>query len=391
MSRYLHKCHNVSVLLYHVVCPAKYRRVVFDEDVDAVLKEVCLEIALRYEIFFLEIGTDGDHVHFLVQSVPSYGPAKIVRTIKSLIAREVFARCPQVKKKLWGGQFWSDGYFIASVGQHANVDTIGAYVRGQGTPGNYKKLHVQQLTLFEALPDAASWQPPPHKKLHSTFKYLAACRGDSLFGRREQQGPLHLVSAWASEQGLSLGQECVPAKSNEITAIPLLLDRLHLKNTLFTLDAMGCQTKIAQQILDRGADYLLVLKANHRLDYTTVQAHFLGESAPYPSPHRLVCDAFDEGHGRLVRRRVFSSQDPALLAALSAWPSLRTVLAVESIRRVSGQAKVETQMRYFLCSGGDDPILLAQAIRRHWTIENNLHWVLRCPLGGWFFGKMTVA
>ena len=151
-SRPQRKRHNVSVLLYHVVCPAKYRRVVFDADVDLVLREVCLEIALRYEITFLEIGTDGDHVHFLVQSVPSYSPTKIVRIIKSLSAREVFARCPQVKKKLWGGQFWSDGFYIASVGAHANADTIGAYVRGQGAPDKYKRLHAQQpqqLTLFE--------------------------------------------------------------------------------------------------------------------------------------------------------------------------------------------------------------------------------------------------
>jgi REP element-mobilizing transposase RayT len=95
--------------------------VVFDDDVDAVLREVCLEIALRHEISFLEIGTDGDHVHFLVQSVPSYSPTKIVRTIKSLSAREIFKKCPQVKKQLWGGQFWSDGYYIASVGMHANA------------------------------------------------------------------------------------------------------------------------------------------------------------------------------------------------------------------------------------------------------------------------------
>ncbi len=196
------------------------------------------------------------------------------------------------------------------------------------------------------------------------------------FDRREQQGPLHLVSAWASEQGLALGQECVQAKSNEITAIPLLLQRLHLENTLVTLDAMGCQTKIAQQILDRKADYLLVLKSNHRHDYNTVQAHFLEGSAPYPSPGRLVCDAFDEGHGRLVRRRVFASQDSALLENLSAWPSLQTVLAVESIRSLPGQSQVETQIRYFLCSGGDDPQVLARAIRRHWAIENNMHWVL---------------
>ena len=199
------------------------------------------------------------------------------------------------------------------------------------------------------------------------------------FDSRQQRGPLHLVSAWACEQGLSLGQQCVGEKSNEITAIPLLLESLHLENSLVTLDAMGCQTKIAQQILDQKADYLLVLKANHRQDYNTVKAHFLDGSSPYPtgSPTgHLIFDAFDDSHGRLVRRRVFASQDPVLRAQLSSWRGLQTVLALESIRSVKGQAKVETQVRYFLCSANDDPALLAQAIRRHWAIENNLHWVL---------------
>ena len=152
MNHYLHKSHNVSVLLYHLVFPAKYRRVVIDAEVDAVLKEVCLDIAKRYEITFLEIGTDGDHVHFLLQSVPSYSPTKIVRMVKSITARQIFSRCPQVKKQLWGGEFWSDGYFIASVGQHGNAETIGDYVRQQGTDQQYQKLHSQQLALFEAPP-----------------------------------------------------------------------------------------------------------------------------------------------------------------------------------------------------------------------------------------------
>jgi putative transposase len=151
-SRYIHKSHNVSVLLYHLVFPAKYRRVVFDDQVDAVLREVCLDIADRYEITFLEIGTDRDHVHFLVQSVPSYSPSLLVRRIKSLTAREIFKRCPQVKKKLWGGEFWSDGYFVASVGQHGNEQTIGNYVKEQGTQSQYQQLHSQQLVLFDAPP-----------------------------------------------------------------------------------------------------------------------------------------------------------------------------------------------------------------------------------------------
>jgi REP-associated tyrosine transposase len=104
MSDYRHKRHNVSSLIYHIVCPAKYRRVIFDAEVDTVLKDVCLDIAKRYEIAFLEIGTDQDHVHFLVQSVPSYSPTKIVKIIKSLTAREIFHRVPIVKKCLWGGE-----------------------------------------------------------------------------------------------------------------------------------------------------------------------------------------------------------------------------------------------------------------------------------------------
>ena len=147
MSEYIHKSHNVTVLLYHLVFPAKYRRVVFDEQVDTVLKEVCLEIESRYQVKFLEIGTDSDHVHFLVQSVPTYAVTKIVTMIKSLSSREIFRRCPQVKKKLWGGEFWTDGYFASTVGKYGNENMIGEYVKKQGQ--TYHVLHVDhQLALF---------------------------------------------------------------------------------------------------------------------------------------------------------------------------------------------------------------------------------------------------
>ena len=147
MSDYIHKSHDVTVLLYHLVFPAKYRRVVFDDDVDGVLKEVCLDIERRYQIRFIEIGTDADHVHFLVQSVPTYSVTKIVTTIKSLTAREILKWCPQVKKKLLGGEFCTDGYFASTVGKHGNEDKIGAYVKKQGQ--TYQKIHVdRQLELF---------------------------------------------------------------------------------------------------------------------------------------------------------------------------------------------------------------------------------------------------
>ena len=147
MSEYIHKSHNVTVLLYHLVFPAKYRRVIFDESVDQELKQICLEIEGRYQVKFLEIGTDQDHVHFLIQSVPTYSVTKIVRLVKSLSARELFRRCPELKKILWGGELWTDGYFASTVGKHGDEAMIGKYVRNQG--GEYQALHSDhQLGLF---------------------------------------------------------------------------------------------------------------------------------------------------------------------------------------------------------------------------------------------------
>ena len=196
------------------------------------------------------------------------------------------------------------------------------------------------------------------------------------FDRGREQSPLHLVSAWASEQGVVLGQRCVDEKSNEITAIPELLESLTLDNTLVTLDAMGCQKDIAQCIVDHKADYLLVLKANHGHDYASVQKHFEQHCFGRGATAKPVFDTFDESHGRLVRRRVFASPQAALLETLGDWPQLHTVLAVEAIRGVNGSGKVQAEIRYFLSSFTGDEQVLAQAIRRHWSIENNLHWVL---------------
>ena len=147
MSEYIHKSHNVTILLYHIVLPAKYRRVVFDDNVDEVLKEICLDIERRYQMRFLEIGTDKDHVHFLVQSVPTYSVTKIVMMLKTLTAREIFKRCPYIKKQLWGGEFWTDGYFVSTVGKHGDEQMIARYVKNQGQ--EYNKLYSDyQLALL---------------------------------------------------------------------------------------------------------------------------------------------------------------------------------------------------------------------------------------------------
>lgn len=148
MSKYIHKSHNVSVLLYHLVCPAKYRRAVFTERVDQELKAICLEISKRYEITFVEIGVDKDHAHFLIQSVPMLSPKRIAQIVKSITAREIFERVPEVKNFLWGGAFWTSGYFINTVSKQGNENSIGEYVKNQGRTHEYKQLHSAQLSLF---------------------------------------------------------------------------------------------------------------------------------------------------------------------------------------------------------------------------------------------------
>jgi len=146
---HIHKRHNVSLLLYHLVCSTKYRGLVLSPKVDRILKKTCLDIQDRYELHFLEIGTDKNHVHFLIQSVPTYSPTKIARTIKSMTAREIFSKAPGVKRALWGGSFWGSGFYVNTVGRHGNEKIIAAYVKNQGLEDEYEVLHKNsQLNLF---------------------------------------------------------------------------------------------------------------------------------------------------------------------------------------------------------------------------------------------------
>lgn len=136
MSKHIIKSHNKNLLLYHIVCPVKYRRSVITEEVSSTLKEVCLELERCYEIYFVEIGTDEDHVHFLVQSVPMISPTNMVQMIKNITARELFRRQPAVREELWRGKFWTGGYYVNTVGAYGNEGVIRKYVQSQGKPIN---------------------------------------------------------------------------------------------------------------------------------------------------------------------------------------------------------------------------------------------------------------
>ena len=201
-------------------------------------------------------------------------------------------------------------------------------------------------------------------------------------GRRARgEHPLHLLSAWATASGLVLGQEATDAKSNEITALPRLLRLLALEGCVVTIDAMGCQSAIAAQIVEQGADYVLALKGNQPTLHATVVGAFAdaqrsGADGWLPA-EQDQSQTWDKGHGRLERRRYTALSDPDLLACLDpthAWPGLRSVVQVEAERRRGEHRSIET--RYYLASLPPDAALLGQVIRAHWQVENCLHWVL---------------
>ena len=147
MSEHIKKRHNKTLLLYHLVCPTKYRKEIFTKEVEQTLKDICEEISKRYEIYYIEIGTDQDHVHFLIQTVPMMLPTRFVQATKSITAKEIFLKHPEVKKKLWKGHFWTSGYYLNTVGRFGNEEVIRNYVKNQGK--NYKQIHRSQLTIFQ--------------------------------------------------------------------------------------------------------------------------------------------------------------------------------------------------------------------------------------------------
>ncbi|CAN5538016.1 IS200/IS605-like element ISMac7 family transposase [soil metagenome] len=134
--------------MYHLVCPAKYRKRVFTESVESTLKEVCSQIEIAHEIKFIEIGNDFDHVHFLIQGVPILSPSKIAQIVKGVTSREIQKKHGEIHLILWGGSLWTSGFYINTVGQYASEDVIINYVKNQGRENEYKKIHSSQLQLF---------------------------------------------------------------------------------------------------------------------------------------------------------------------------------------------------------------------------------------------------
>jgi predicted transposase YbfD/YdcC len=196
------------------------------------------------------------------------------------------------------------------------------------------------------------------------------------FDRKHGRSPLHLVSAYATEHGLVLAQRATETKGGELAVLPELLDGLDLRGSLVSLDALACRPEIAEHIVSRGGNYLLTLKGNRKKAHAEVKDWFARHAFALGASLRPCFDAFDDGHGRLVRRRVFACPDPSTFDTLADWPGLAAVLAVETIRGIPGRGKITAEIRHYLSSAKVAPEALAIAIRNHWRVENGLHWVL---------------
>ena len=145
-DKHIFKRHNKTLLLYHIVFPVKYRRSALTPASENTLKDLCLEIGIGYEMNFIEIGADDNHIHFLIQGIPNMSVTEMVAKIKSITARGIFKKHPEIKQMLWGGNFWTSGFYANTVGQYSNESMIKKYIKEQSV--NYKKIYEEQLTLF---------------------------------------------------------------------------------------------------------------------------------------------------------------------------------------------------------------------------------------------------
>lgn len=201
----------------------------------------------------------------------------------------------------------------------------------------------------------------------------------------------YIVSAWARDNGLVLGQWKVADKSNEITAVPKLLRVLELAGCIVTVDAMGCQKKIAREIIESDADYVMALKGNHEVVHEEVKSFLddtleqrqqdaAGQRPHSTTAHTLHChETVEKDHGRIETRRYYQSENVDWFADREQWEGLRSVGMVEAEREINGHRSVER--RYYLSSLEADVQTFARAVRGHWSVENQLHWVLDVQMG----------
>jgi predicted transposase YbfD/YdcC len=268
---------------------------------------------------------------------------------------------------LSGAESWND---IADYGEDKQEWLQTFLVLPSGIPS-----HDTFNRVFAALdPDEmekgfASWVGSIAKL---TAGEVVAIDGKTLCGTREtgKKKLVHMVSAWASVNNLVLAQRKVDEKSNEITAIPKLLDALELAGTVVTIDAMGCQREIASRIIGKKADYVLAVKENQPGLLADIKDSFQMLAAD------AVAEEVDCDHGRVERRKCSVIADVSLVEKAAEWASLQGLVRIQAERYHKATSKTERETRYYITSLKPDAVRLNRVVRQHWGIENKLHWVL---------------
>jgi len=235
-------------------------------------------------------------------------------------------------------------------------------------PLTFQRCFAQWIDSLSFLSD----QQKAEQKKHIAIDGKALRRSHD---KKNHLGALFIVSAWASDRGISLGQMATEEKSNEITAIPKLLDEIELENAIITIDAAGCQKNIAEQIINGGGDFVLALKSNHPKLYETVQDLFLDHLEDDFA--RIPVSRYEEsetGHGRIEQRSYFQVTVPPDMQGRDQWVGLKTIGAAVRVYQQNGEEK--SDVRYYPCSMRRNGKLFAGAVRGHWGIENTLHWSL---------------
>jgi len=309
----------------------------------------------------------------LTQHFPSLEDPRVERPrLHPLLSIVVIAICAVLS----GAESWDD---IAEFGE-AKAEWFGTFLElPHGIPA-----HDTFNRVFAALDPGQfragflAWMQAVATVLPTEVIALAGKTVRRSHDRAAGRGPIHLVSAWAASNRLVLAQVKVAAKSNEVTAVPHVLQQLAVAGCSVTIDAMGCQRTIAQQIVAQGGDYVLALKGNQGAWQADVVATFAQVAADgWPPGGSDYAETLDKGHGRLEHRHHWVLHAPSLLAWLQGahpWPGLQAIGLVEATRRIGATHSVE--QRYYLLSAPLSAQAFGAAVRGHWGIENQVHWVL---------------
>lgn len=277
---------------------------------------------------------------------------------------------------LWGAEGWED---IEEFGE-SKADWLSEFLELPcGIPSQ------DTLRRVLSLLDATTFQARFTEWVAGVFTVkrgqVVAVDGKTVRGSQDESNgkrAIHLVSAWASESGLWLGQRKLDQKSNEITAIPALLNQLYLEGCIVTIDAMGCQKDIAQSILDQQADYVLALKGNQGQVHQDVQAWFAwAQQTQFKNMPPSVWTTTNKAHGRLEIRRCWALSDPPAFEVIrhhDGWAGLQSIAMVQRQRPIDNE--IQTETAFFIPSLPPEAKRLLHAVRAHWSVENTFHWTL---------------